>query len=93
MTERCVDNAESHCKSYPNCCGCNSFRKPTNYDRIRNMSVEEMAKIIPKFLMAHLNKYGKALGLDEVIPTKDEMKETEKEWKQWLEREVDNDVT
>ena len=46
MKERCVENAESQCKSYPNCYGCNSFRKPTNYDRIRNMSIEEMADYI-----------------------------------------------
>ena len=39
----CKENKEEICKSYPLCYGCNSFEKPTNYDRIRNMSVEEMA--------------------------------------------------
>lgn len=43
--ERCIENAESHCKSYPRCYGCNSFRKPTNADRIRAMSDEELAEL------------------------------------------------
>lgn len=41
--ERCMENAESHCKSYPHCYGCNAFRNPTNADRIRHMSDEELA--------------------------------------------------
>ena len=36
-------NAESHCKLYPRCYGCNAFRNPTNADRIRSMSDEELA--------------------------------------------------
>lgn len=42
--ERCIENAESHCKSYPRCYGCNAFRNPTNADRIRAMSDAELAK-------------------------------------------------
>ena len=44
--ERCMENAESHCKSYPRCYGCNAFRNPTNADRIRSMSDEELAEFI-----------------------------------------------
>ena len=40
---RCMVNAESHCKLYPRCYGCNAFRNPTNADRIRSMSDEELA--------------------------------------------------
>ena len=36
-------DAESHCKLYPRCYGCNAFRNPTNADRIRSMSDEELA--------------------------------------------------
>ena len=41
--KRCMVNAESHCKLYPRCYGCNAFRNPTNADRIRSMSDEELA--------------------------------------------------
>ena len=44
----CKENKEEICKSYPLCYGCNSFKKPTNYDRIRNMSVEEIANMMFK---------------------------------------------
>ena len=40
---RCMVNAESHCKLYPRCYGCNAFRNPTNADRIRSMSDVELA--------------------------------------------------
>lgn len=40
---RCMVNAEGHCKLYPRCYGCNAFRNPTNADRIRSMSDEELA--------------------------------------------------
>ena len=43
---RCMENAESHCKSYPHCYGCNAFINPTNADRIRHMSDEKMAEFI-----------------------------------------------
>ena len=41
--KRCMVNAESHCKLYPRCYGCNAFRNPTNADRIRSMTDEELA--------------------------------------------------
>ena len=40
---KCMVDAESHCKLYPRCYGCNAFRNPTNADRIRSMSDEELA--------------------------------------------------
>ena len=40
---RCMVDAESHCKLYPRCYGCNAFRNPTNADRIRSMSDGELA--------------------------------------------------
>ena len=41
---RCTVNADSHCRLYPRCYGCNAFRNPTNADRIRSMSDEELAE-------------------------------------------------
>ena len=41
--KKCMVNAESHCKLYPRCYGCNAFRNPTNADRIRSMADEELA--------------------------------------------------
>ena len=43
---RCMVNAESHCKLYPRCYGCNAFRNPTNADRIRAMNDEELVEFI-----------------------------------------------
>lgn len=43
---KCIENAESHCKSYPRCYGCNAYREPTNADRIHAMADEELAKFI-----------------------------------------------
>ena len=41
--KRCMVDAESHCKLYPRCYGCNAFRNPTNADRIRSMTDAELA--------------------------------------------------
>lgn len=41
--KRCMVDAESHCKLYPRCFGCNAFRNPTNADRIRSMTDAELA--------------------------------------------------
>lgn len=60
----------------------------TNYDRIKAMSVDETAECITAFLTALINKYGKALGFDEVILTAKEKEETINEWKKWLGSEV-----
>lgn len=32
-------------ETFPEVGGCPAYKKPTNYDRIRNMSVEEMAEL------------------------------------------------
>lgn len=44
--EKCIEKAESYCKSYPRCYGCNAYREPTNADRIRSMSDEELCKML-----------------------------------------------
>ena len=41
--KRCMVDAESHCKLYPRCYGCNAFRNPTNADLIRSMTDAELA--------------------------------------------------
>ena len=46
MREKCMEKEEHTCKSYPNCNGCNAYRKPTNYDRLMNMSIEELAELL-----------------------------------------------
>ena len=51
--ERCIENAEGHCKSYPRCYGCNMFREPTNADRIRAMSDEELAAFLDTWGCCH----------------------------------------
>lgn len=60
----------------------------TNYNRIRNMSVDELAKGIQELLAAHLNKYGEALGHDIVFFSAEEKQNIINEWKKWLESEV-----
>ena len=40
---KCIERAESHCRSYPRCDGCGAYREPTNADRIRAMSDEELS--------------------------------------------------
>ena len=46
---RCTVHADSHCRLYPRCYGCNAFRNPTNADRIRSMSDEELAVFLDGF--------------------------------------------
>ena len=43
---KCIEKAESHCKSYPRCYGCGAYREPTNADRIRAMTDEELATLL-----------------------------------------------
>lgn len=45
---KCIEKAEGHCKSYPRCYGCNAYRDPTNADRIRAMSDEELDYFLHK---------------------------------------------
>lgn len=60
----------------------------TNYDRIKAMSVDELAKGIQELLVVHLNKYGEALGHDIVFLSAEEKQNTINEWKKWLKSEV-----
>ena len=60
----------------------------TQFDRIKAMSIDEMAEGITKMLCAHLNKFNTALGNELQILTAEEMSEAIQEWKQWLESEV-----
>ena len=46
---KCIEKAEDHCKSYPRCYGCNAYREPTNADRIRAMSDEELVVFLDGF--------------------------------------------
>ena len=43
---KCIEKAESHCKSYPRGYGCNAYRELTNADRIRSMSDEELCEML-----------------------------------------------
>lgn len=44
MSIDCMEHKELTCQSYPRCYGCNSFKNPTNYDRIISMTVDEMVE-------------------------------------------------
>ena len=48
MAISALEKAEDHCKSYPRCYGCNAYREPTNADRIRAMSDEELDYFLHK---------------------------------------------
>ena len=60
----------------------------TNYDRIRNMSVEELAEGIATLLFAHLNKFNIGIGNPPQTMTEQEKAETKNAWLEWLEIEV-----
>ena len=47
--DKCMEKAESHCKSYPRCYGCGAYREPTNADRIRAMSDEELERFLGQY--------------------------------------------
>ena len=87
MAEKCIEKAEQTCKSYPNCYGCNAYRNPTNYDRIRNMSVVEMAR----FLSAYMYSYKLPPEVDFIW--RNNQISIFGALKQWLESEVANDDT
>lgn len=61
----------------------------TNFDRIKKMSVEEMADGISSMLIAHLNKFIVSNGNPMVILTDEEKHENATKWKQYLESESD----
>lgn len=93
MKNKCIENAEQRCKSYPNCYGCGAYRKPTNYDRIRKMSVEEMAMFFatnehPGFPHSPCNvcEYDDGLCCTNENGCTNEYKA--KKYQEWLESEV-----
>lgn len=67
---------------------CNQWQPYTNYDRIRNMSVEELAVFIATLLRNHLTAYTKAIGFEPPTLTATEITKANKEWGKWLESEV-----
>lgn len=46
---KCIERAESHCRSYPRCDGCGAYREPTNADRFREMSNQEQQRCVRRF--------------------------------------------
>lgn len=45
--KRCTERAEISCPNYPELCNkCGAYREPTNADRIRAMSDEELAEFL-----------------------------------------------
>ena len=80
-----VGYAVSKCQ----CEGCSYRTAPmTNYDRIRNMNVEELAEGIATLLFAHLNKFNVGIGNPPQTMTEQEKAETKNAWLEWLESEV-----
>lgn len=63
----------------------------TRYDRIRSMSIDEMAEEITLKLAAHLNKYSVALGNDFMELTLEDKNKTVELWKQYLKSEVEEE--
>lgn len=87
MANKCTEKAEYTCRSYPNCYGCNAYRNPTNYDKIKHMSLDEIAKNI--YLHAHnmcsFCTYSKGWHCTS------ELKTCVNGIKQWLESEVEEE--
>ena len=46
MKNVCLRKAEYWCETYPHCSGCLAYGIPTNADRIRSMSDEEIADFL-----------------------------------------------
>ena len=61
----------------------------TKYERIRNMTIEEMAEFIINLLTAHLNNYSCDIGNGRVNLTETERKELINQWIEHLESEVE----
>lgn len=59
----------------------------TKYERIRNMTIEEMAEFITNLLTAHLNKYSCDMGNGRVNLTETERKDVINQWIEHLESE------
>lgn len=50
MGKKCIEQVEVVCKSFPNCNGCNAFRVPTNFDKLKLMDSDEAADTISALL-------------------------------------------
>ena len=46
----CMHPLRNTCNDWPLCYGCTLFKNPTQYDRIRAMSIEEMAHFIAEIV-------------------------------------------
>ena len=95
--KRCMVNAESHCKLYPRCYGCNAFRNPTNADRIRSMNDEELAEFLTDINPTNCKDCGFSHGW-RCQPDRDDCsdfekcKEGRKRWLQMPAEEADNEI-
>ena len=65
--------------------------KVTEFDRIKNMSVEEMAEYHYQLSYQQANSVTKKLRLTEIMLSENERKELIDNWIQWLETEVDTE--
>ena len=63
--------------------------KVTNFDRIKKMSVEEMAEHYYQLSYQQANSVTRKLGLTEIKLSENERKELIDNWIQWLETEVE----
>jgi hypothetical protein len=64
---KCIEKAEDHCKSYPRCYGCGACREPTNADRIRSMSDEELVEILQHGCCPYIEDECTMKGCEECI--------------------------
>jgi hypothetical protein len=61
----------------------------TKYEKIKSMSVDEMAEFLVDTIFLHLSEYNKQLGLAEINLTDEEKQKPIDAWKQCLEQEED----
>lgn len=59
----------------------------TNYEKIKSMSVDEMADVIYRMLIEHLNVFLTKLRLKKVSFDDEQKSKVIAEWKNWLESE------
>lgn len=96
MNKICKFNHQGDCCNsgsirFPNKCigQCGAFVPLTQYERIKQMSVEEMAEFITDLLTVHLNKYSCDIGYGKVVLAEAERKEVIKQWREYFESEVE----
>lgn len=82
--KRCIERAEIDCPNYPQLCySCGAYREPTNADRIRAMSDEELAKMLWK-----TGRNYRAICADPVV----DYREHSAELLEWLKQPVKEDA-